>query len=104
VIDPDAHPPFIALEVVNPVGDRFAPAGFRHDKVMNTHRLGLAGRPPRLAGILEGADQFLLLRVNGDRRLLVRLGARDGGGDVAKLRIAIRMLAAFRGLDVAWRL
>jgi hypothetical protein len=68
---------------------------------MHAHPVGFARPPPGAAAILERADQFLLLGVDRDRRLPMPLRSLDGLGNVAELRIPIRMLPAFAGLDVA---
>ena len=51
--------------------------------------------------ILEVADQFLLLGVDRDRRLLLPLRRAHASRDIAKLRIPVGMLPAFARLDVA---
>jgi len=48
----------VGAEIVDPIGD-----GLAIGKVMQVHRLGLAPRSPFLAGVLEAADQFLLLGI-----------------------------------------
>ena len=75
--------------------------GVANDEVVHAHPVGLASAAPRAAAVLEIADQLLPLRVDRDRRLSAPLGPLDGLGKIAKLRVPIRMLTAFAGLDVA---
>jgi len=99
VVDADAHPARVAGEVVHPVGDGLAV--LLDDEVVNLDRLGAAFGPPLSAGILEVADEFLLLGVHGDDRLPLALKRQDRSVDVPKLRIPVRVAATFLGLLVA---
>src|SRR5215471_2601683 len=86
VVNPDAHPAFIATQIVHAVGDRFPVSGVANDKVVHAHPVGLAFAPPRAAAIFEIADQLLLLRVDRDRRVSLPLRPLDGLGYIAELR------------------
>ena len=77
------------------------PAGRLDHEVVDAHPLGRLRRAPRAAGVLEVADQFLLLRIHRDRRLLPPLRRAHAPRDVAKLRVPIHVLTAFARLDVA---
>ncbi len=66
-VDPDADPALVAAQVVDPVGNRLAWAG--DDEVVDLHALRFALRTPLPAGVLEGADPFLLLGVHRNDRL-----------------------------------
>jgi hypothetical protein len=60
--------------------------------------LGLSLRVPFAPGVLEVPYEFLLLGVHRDHRLALALKLRHHGGDVLKLRVPVRMLAAFTRL------
>ena len=97
MVDPHAHPALVALEIIHAVRDGFA-AGLavgRDHEVMHAHAVGGARGTPRPAAILEVADEFLLLGVHRDRRLLLRLLPAHGLGDVPELGITIGVLPAF---------
>ena len=51
--------------------------------------------------MFEIADQFLLLRIDRDARLMLGQGPAHRVGDIPKLRVAVRMLTAFPGLGHA---
>ena len=86
---------FVARHVVDAVRDGFADrlAG----KVVHADRLRRARRLPFPPRILEIADQFLLLRIDGDHRLLLIEERRGGRVDVLELRVPIRMRRALLG-------
>src|SRR5229473_833161 len=56
------------------------------------NRLRLLSLPPFAPGILEVADQFLLLTIDRDRRLACRQRCRHAVVDVVELGIPIRMV------------
>ena len=58
-------------------------------------------RAPGAAAVPEVADQFLLLRIHGDTGLVPLLVSTYAVGEVSKLGVAIRMLAALARLRVA---
>jgi hypothetical protein len=64
---------------------------------VHLHVLRRLCRLPLAAGILERADQFLLLRVDGDDRLALPQERRRGRVDVLELGVAIGMLLPFAG-------
>jgi len=98
VIGADADPTDIVGDVVDPVRHGAAQPGI--DEVVNLDRFGPAGGTPGPAIVLEIAHQFLLLRIDRDDRL-ARCQERLGlGVDIAKLRVAIDVVAAFPGLAV----
>ena len=101
VIDADAHPAFVAVQIVDAVRNGLAARRRLDQEVVDAHPLGRLRRAPRAAGVLEVPDQFLLLRVHRDRRLLLPLRRAHAPRDVAKLRVPIDVLAAFARLDVA---
>ena len=67
---------------------------------MHPHLFGRALWAPRPAGVLEVADEFLLLGVDRDHRLAGRQRPRDVRVDEGKLRVAVRMPAALACLGV----
>ena len=83
VINPNADPALVAVEVVDPVGNHLALRG--NQEVVHTDRFGIALRPPFSARILEVAHQLLLLRVHRDRGLVLLLEAADPIVDVVDL-------------------
>src|SRR5438093_6670422 len=101
VIDADAHPAFVAVQIVDAVRNGLAARRGLDQEVMDAHPLGRLRGAPRTAGILEVPHQFLLLGIHRDRRLLPPLRVTHAPRNVAKLRIPIYMLTAFTRLDVA---
>ncbi len=103
VIDPDAHPAFVPVQVVDAVRNGLAAGrgGGRDHEVMDPHALRRFRRTPRAARILEIPDQFLLLRVDRNRGLVLSLGRSYASRDIPKLRISVDVLAAFPRLHVA---
>ena len=67
VVDADADPAGVLADVVDPV--RHGAALAADEEVVDPHFLRLALRTPFAAGVLEVADQFLLLGIDRDRRL-----------------------------------
>src|SRR5437899_959502 len=101
VIDADADPPFIALEIVDAVRDGFPVAGRRDHEIMDAHPVRSPFWTPGAAAILEVANQFFLLRVYRDRRLPLLLRPPDGLRNVPELGVPIRMLSSLARLRVA---
>ena len=50
---------------------------------------------------MEGANEFLLLRIDRDYRLAARLKVGDRRGDVLELRVAVGMFVSLTRLAVA---
>src|SRR3954449_6997488 len=98
MVHADADPTGIGGKIVDAI--RHCPAQFLDQEIMHPNVLRLALRVPLPAAVPEVADQFLLLRVYRDHRLL--LGQRRGNAlaDVGELRIAIRVAATLPGLAV----
>src|ERR1700736_5313014 len=97
VIDANADPTGVLADVVNAIGH--SPALIAEKEVGPPPFLGLADWPPFAAGVLEVADQFLLLGIDRDRRLAGSERCFHLLVDVAELAITIRM-APFAGLAV----
>jgi hypothetical protein len=102
VVDPDLDPTLVVGEVVDPVGDRLAELSVL--EVVDADQLGLALRAPLPAGVLEIADELLLLGVDRDRRLLGGDRRLNLPVEVAKLRIAVGVARASPALRLDCRL
>ncbi len=98
MVNADTDPPGVAGEIVDPVGNGLAAR--RNQEVVDADRRGAAFRSPLASGILEVADQFLLLRIDGDHGLRGPLAPPDVVIDVPELRIAVRVVRAFARLSV----
>ena len=98
VIDTHAHPTLVAGQVVDAVGNSFAHAFV--GKVVDLDFLRLALRLPLLAGVLEFSDQFLLLRVDRDHRLVLFLKRQHLLVDVLELGITVRVRRALTRFTV----
>ena len=96
VVHADADPAEVGAHVVDPVGNGLAELGV--DEVVDAHLGRLALGVPLPSGVLEVADQFLLLGIDGDDGLVALLEVPHTGGDVLELRVAVRMLASFARL------
>jgi len=96
VVDAHADPCGVRREVVDPVGNRLAEIFV--DEVVHADRDGLSGRLPFSASVLEIADEFLLLRVDGDHGSSACMVLLDSLVDELELRVAIRVRGAFGGL------
>ena len=80
----------VAHHIVGAVGDGLALAQVR--EVMHLHRLGLPFGPPGASRVTKRPYQLLLLGVHRHHRI-TGLGKRpDLAIEIAKLRIAVRML------------
>ena len=101
MVDADAHPAFVAVQIVDAVRNGLAARRGLDQEVMDAHPLGRLRRAPRTADVLEVPHQFLFLGIHRDRRLLPSLRVTHAPRDVAKLRIPIHVLTAFTRLDVA---
>lgn len=86
VIDPDTDPSLVVGDVVNTVGRGATEFGV--DEVVGADLFGRSGRLVFTAAIPEVADQFFLLRIDGDRRLVGGDGGLDRLGDMLELSVA----------------
>ena len=87
MVDPDTDPSFVVGDVVNAVGRGATKLGV--DEVVDADLLRRSGRPIFTSAILEVADEFFFLRIDGDRRLVGGDGGLDRLGDMSELRVAI---------------
>jgi len=102
VVDTDAHPPGIRRKIIDAI--RHRSAELLDQKVVHPDFFRIALRTILAAVIAEVPDQFLLLGVDRDHRLLFGQSRGHLGVDVGELRIPIGMAVAFLGLAVACRL
>jgi len=98
VIDADAHPAGIVGDVVDAVGHRASQ--LRNDEVVHPHLRRRALGMPFAPGILEVADQFLLLGVHRDRRFAAGQRRLDLVVDVVELGVTIGMVRPLACLAV----
>src|SRR5215471_4466389 len=98
VIDSNAAPARVSRHIIDPVGNDLAQ--LLVGKVVDLYWLGLAFRGPLPATITELTDQFLLLGIDRHDRLPLPLEDRHPPVDVLTLRIAVRVMAAFKRLAV----
>jgi len=98
VVDAHAHPAGVAGDIVDPIGNR--PTQFGDDKIVHANVLGRTLRPPFASGVLEVADEFLLLGVDRDRRLPRRERFFHPIVDVVELGVAIGIVRPLACLAV----
>ena len=109
MVDADTHPPGVRGQIIDPVGHRAAE--LLDQKVMDPDlfRVSLGAIfapvvteiPTGQARGLKAHDQFLLLGVDRDRRLLFGQSRGHLGVDMGELGIAVGMAVALRSLAVA---
>ena len=98
MVDAHAHPSGIAGDIVDAIGHG-APE-FGDDKIVHANVLGRALRSPFASGVLEVADEFLLLGVDRDRRLTRRERFFHSIVDVVELRVAVGIVRSLACLAV----
>jgi len=99
VVDADTDPAGIVGDVIDAIGNRTPE--LRDDEIMDADLFGRALRPPFAPGILEVADQFLLFRINRDRRFARGQRRLDQFVDVVELRVPIGMVRSLARLRLA---
>src|SRR6202051_2713023 len=97
-VDAQAHPSGVASDVVDAIGHR--PPELGNNEVVDATFFGCALWPPFATAILEVADEFLLLRVDRDRRFTGCKRFLHSIVDVVELRVAIRMVRSFARLAI----
>ena len=90
VVDADGDPASVGSQIIDSIGH--GAAKFFDQEVVHAHFFRIASRTPFAAGVLEIADQFLLLRIDRNSRLVLGLV------DEAELRVAVGVGGAFAGL------
>ncbi len=98
IVDPDIHPARVGCKIINPIGH--GATEFRNQKVVHTHFFWRALRTPFPTGVLEIADELLLLRIDGDHRLVLGQGGLDRRVDETELSVAVGIVGAFLGLAI----
>src|SRR4030095_2242913 len=88
----------VASNVVNAVG--IGAGNFWTGKIVTLHPPGLFGCTPLLAAIVVIANQFLLFRVHRHDGERLSQASFDREVDVAKLRIAIRVIRSLLGFAI----
>ena len=85
------------------IGDaiRHRPTAPFDQEIMHANLFGIALRTPFPSSVLEIPNEFLLLRVDRDHRLLRRQRGRHALVDVDELRVPVGMIASLTGLAVA---
>ena len=99
MVGADVHPAGVRGQVIDAVGHRLARAV--PGEVVGPGGRRLALGPPLAAGVLELADELLLLGVHADHRIGGVLVGLDLLVDVAELRVPVRVPLALDGLGVA---
>ena len=98
MVDADAHPAFVVVQIIDAEGDRLALLG--QHKVVNAHLLGLSFGLPLPARVPAVTHQLLLLRVHRHRGLAPRLLQSHLLVEVREPCLAGRLPAAFFRLAV----
>jgi len=98
MVNPHADPTLVVEHIVHPVGNRLA-QGFV-EKVMDPYFLRFPLRMPLPSAVAEIPDQFLLLRVNRNRRLTVLERSADPLVDVLELGVTVGMRRPFPSLAI----
>ena len=98
VIDAHAHPARVAGQIVDPVRNRLAEGRVR--EVVNPNPFRVAARTPLPTGVLERADELLLLGVHRHHRLALPLKSLHLPVDVVELRVPVRMLSPLQRLAI----
>src|SRR3972149_11489583 len=94
----DAHPPRVSRQVVDPVGRGLSQ--LFDLEVVHTYAFRIPARTPLSAAVLEVANKFLLLPVNGDHWLAALLKGQHGAVDVQELAVPLWGTSALRVLAV----
>lgn len=99
MIDADADPALVGPDIVDAIRDRLA-QGLVHE-VVNAHEFGRSLGLPFASAVLEIAKEFLLFRIDRNRRVVAILKALHLVVDVLELGVAVRVLRPFTRLTVA---
>ncbi len=99
MVDTDADPSGIGGQIIDAIGHR--PTEFLDQEVVHPDLFRVALRAILAAIVPEVADQFLLLGVDRDHRLLFGQSSGHLGVDMGELRVPVGMAVALLGLAVA---
>ena len=91
-------PPVFAAQIINSI--RHGAAEVLDQEIMHAHLFRIALSAPFAAGVLEIADQFLLLRIDGYGRLVLGHRRLDRVVDDPELPIAVGVVGALTGLAI----
>src|SRR3954465_391114 len=89
MIDADIHEAGVVDDVIDAVRSRLAIS--QVDEVVHVDNSVFPLRLPLPAVVLEIADEFLLLAIDGDNRIASPFESFAGLFDVAELEVAVRM-------------
>lgn len=98
MIDPRAYPSGVVGDVVDAIRNRSPEFG--NDEVVHANRFGRTFRPPFAPGVLDVADEFFLLRVDGYRRVVRSERFLHPIVDGVELRITIDMARSLARLPI----
>src|SRR6202042_1522643 len=98
VVDADRDPARVGRHIINSI--RHGAAEFLDQKVVHAHLFRIALATPFPAGVLEIADQFLLLGIDGYDRLVLADGRFHGLVDDPELRVPVGIVGALARLAV----
>ncbi len=98
IVNADIHPTRVGGKIINSV--RHGAAEVIDQKIVHAHVLRLALGSPFPTGVLEIADQFLLLRVHGDHRLVLGQGRLNRVVDEMELGVAVGIVGALERLAI----
>src|SRR5271165_5575161 len=98
VVDPDIDPARVGGQIINSIGH--GATEFLDQEIMDAHLFRIALSAPFAAGVLEIADQFLLLRIDGYGRLVLGHRRLDRVVNHPELRVAVGVVGALAGLAI----
>src|SRR5208283_599335 len=87
VVDPDVDPARVSGQIINSI--RHGATELLDQEIVHAHFFRIALFAPLAAGVLEIADQLLLLGIDGYSRLVLGHGCLDRVVDHTKLRVAL---------------
>ena len=98
IVDPHTDPARVGGQIINSI--RHGAAKLLDQEIVHAHFLWVALLAPLAAGVLEIADQFLLLRIDGDSWLVLGYGRLDRVVDDVELRVAVGIVGALARLAI----
>src|SRR5208283_580150 len=98
VVDPDVDPARVSGQIINSI--RHGATELLDQEIVHAHFFRIALFAPLAAGVLEIADQLLLLGIDGYSRLVLGHGCLDRVVDDTKLRVAVGIVSALARLAI----
>src|SRR5208283_2690382 len=98
VVDPDVDPARVSGQIINSI--RHGATELLDQEIVHAHFFRIALFAPLAAGVLEIADQLLLLGIDGYSRLVLGHGCLDRVVDHTKLRVAVGIVSALARLAI----